>query len=249
MSSQPVFQLYAELDNYKPKIWRRFQIANNITVARLGYILMTLFEMRASHLFCFNVPIYENFKRHTCKECTDKKFNELFDEAFTERYFPHKNAEFHILDEELRPRENIYDATQYKIKNVLENTGDSMVFWYDFGDDWYVSIALEQIIADKELPGSELPRVLDGAGYGIIEDCCGTEGLKKIATAFKKKKGTLYNQYREWLELDDLDIDNFDIEDMNFRLKKIPRIYSQIYEKQLMPTRKSIDLIERRYPR
>ena len=35
MASHPIYQLYAELDDFKPKIWRRFQVLNDITVARL----------------------------------------------------------------------------------------------------------------------------------------------------------------------------------------------------------------------
>jgi hypothetical protein len=39
----------------------------------------------------------------------------------------------------------------------------------------------------------------------------------------------------------------FDIDDMNYRLKKIPRIYKQIYEDGMYPTKQSIDLLERKY--
>ena len=39
MASHPIYQFYAELDDYKPKIWRRFQVSNDGTVARLGYII------------------------------------------------------------------------------------------------------------------------------------------------------------------------------------------------------------------
>ena len=42
-------------------------------------------------------------------------------------------------------------------------------------------------------------------------------------------------------------ISAFDLDDMNFRLKKIPRIYKQCYEDRLEPTQRSIDLIERKY--
>lgn len=31
MASQPIYQFYAELKDYEPKIWRRFQVMNNIT--------------------------------------------------------------------------------------------------------------------------------------------------------------------------------------------------------------------------
>ena len=51
MASQPIYQFYAELKDYKPLIWRRFQVAGSITLAQLGYVTMTLFEMKGSHLF------------------------------------------------------------------------------------------------------------------------------------------------------------------------------------------------------
>lgn len=63
MASQPLYQLYLELEDYEPKIWRRIQVMNNIKFARLGYIIMTLFEMQASHLYEFEIDLLENFKR------------------------------------------------------------------------------------------------------------------------------------------------------------------------------------------
>ena len=43
----------------------------------------------------------------------------------------------------------------------------------DYGGWLGGSHHLEKIFEDKELPGRELPRVLEGNGYGIIEDCGG----------------------------------------------------------------------------
>ena len=97
------------------------------------------------------------------------------------------------------------------------------------------------------LPGSVLPRVLEGAGFGIIEDCGGVPGLEELTEAFKKKKGALYKELRDWLGVDELDMSSLDIDDMNIRLKKLPRIYKQIYEDRTAPTQRSIDLIERKY--
>lgn len=68
------------------------------------------------------------------------------------------------------------------------------MFEYDFGDGWEIMIVLEKIIdTDSDISGKDLPRVLEGEGYGIIEDCGGSEGL---------------------------DLGIFDLDDMNFRLKK-----------------------------
>ena len=41
MASQPLYQLYLELEDVEPKIWRRIQVMNNIKFSRLGYIIMT----------------------------------------------------------------------------------------------------------------------------------------------------------------------------------------------------------------
>lgn len=51
MAKHTIYKLYAELDNYKPKMWRVFEIDSKITLAKLGYILMTLFEMKAEHMY------------------------------------------------------------------------------------------------------------------------------------------------------------------------------------------------------
>lgn len=141
----------------------------------------------------------------------------------------------------------LLDAATTKVKNVLDHEGETMIFSYDYGDGWEIALTLEKIIIDKELPGKELPRIMDGEGYGIIEDCGGSGGLEEITRAYKKKKGQQYKEYREWLGLDDLDLSVFDIDDMSFRLKKVPRIYADAYEYGLEPTKQSMDLLLRKY--
>lgn len=80
-----------------------------------------------------------------------------------------------------------------------------------------------------------------------MEDCGGVDGLKELAEAFKKKKGQRYDEYREWLGIDVIDLTAFDIDDINFRLKKLPRIYKECYEHGYEPTQRSVDLMERKY--
>lgn len=71
MASHPIYQFYAELDDFKPKIWRRFQVSNDVTIARLGYIVQVLFEMTASHLMAVEVPSGENMKKAWRREHPD----------------------------------------------------------------------------------------------------------------------------------------------------------------------------------
>jgi len=249
LASHPIYQFYAELDDYKPKIWRRFQVPDNITVARLGYIIQVLFEMTASHLMALEVPFSDNFHNYMKIKHPGESMDKF-------KFFGKNDftvIRYDILDDELEPFSDphrnvrVVDATTEKLRRAVHNLNDKINLNYDFGDDWWVSLTLEKIIEDKDLPGSELPRVLDGAGFGIVEDVGGTGGLEDCAKAFRKKKGTDYKRYSDWLGVKYLDMAAFDLDDMNFRLKKIPRIYKQSYEDRMTPTQKSIDLIERKY--
>lgn len=249
MASGPIYEFYAELEDYTPKIWRRFQVANNVTMARLGYILMTLFEMQASHLFRIEVPARENLRVSLYDRLGDEEYNQLFaNDPFDE---VEENQTFEIITEDTylyRDKDDeVYDATEHKLKHVISNTHSKLSLVYDFGDNWWVDITLERVFKDDNLSGRLLPRVLEGEGYGIVEDCGGVGGLSRLAKAFKKKKGNEYEEYRQWLGMDDFDLEVFDIDDMNFRLLKVPRIYSDAYEYGLEPTKRSMDILERRY--
>lgn len=247
MATQPIYQFYAELKDHSPKIWRRFQTANSITAAKLGYILMTLFEMHACHLFCYDVPVEENFiicvGEHITNAVNQKALSALAEYPFG------KNMRIELLYEAEFSDKNAdaFDAAKMKIKEIVDHEGERMSFAYDYGDDRQVLLILEKVIKDKDLPGRKLPRVLEGAGYGIIEDCGGAAGLLESAKAFKKKKARSTKHIvsgrapMRWIWR------AFDMEDMNFRLKKIPRIFADAYEYRIKPSPRSLDLIMRKY--
>lgn len=155
---------------------------------------------------------------------------------------------FELPFEDIYENENEkwHDASKYSIKDITDRVPWQFTFKYDYGDGWRVNLTLES--CEKiEIHAGELPRVLEGEGFGIIEDCGGVGGLEELAKAFKKKNGRQYDEYREWLGTDDLDLSVFDIDDINFRLKKLPRIYKECYEYGYEPTQRSIDLIERKH--
>ena len=92
-----------------------------------------------------------------------------------------------------------------------------------------------------------MPRVIEGEGFGIIEDCGGVMGLEDVRNAFTIRKGEDYEMYSNWLETNELDLTKCDLDDLNFRLKKLPRIFRDSYEYGLEPTVQSIKLLERDY--
>ena len=247
MASKPIYQIYAELQEYKPKIWRRFQIMNDITVARLAYILMTLFEMQGSHLYLFEVDELNNFITNNL-EFYNKHIEDFKDDEFFKvgQYGCVFEDEYIIPHIDKRYRE-LKDAKDIKLKHIIDEENERMEFQYDFGNNWRFNIILERIFDDKNVTGKELPRVINGEGFGIIEDCGGVMGLEDIRNAFTIRKGEDYERYSNWIGTKELDLTKCDLDDLNFRLKKLPRIFRDSYEYGLEPTVQSIKLLERDY--
>ena len=246
MATKQIYQLYAELKDYSPKIWRRFEVVSNITIARLGYILMTLFEMQAHHLFCFDLPFSENYRIRMSDQYSPEEIDKLTRAFFTKNP-GYRNLRLELKNEYIDSSPDSADAAEALLKNMLNLIGEHIEFTYDFGDNWEVVVKLEKMSNDDTTPASDFPRVLEGAGFGIIEDCGGVPGLGELAAAYKNKSGKVYKEYSEWLGMTDLDLVSFDLDDMNFRLKKLPRIFRDIYENDLEPTQQSINLILRKY--
>ena len=172
MALKEIYQLYAELKDYSPKIWRRFEVVSNITIARLGYILMTLFEMQASHLFSFDVPFSENYRIRMAEKHSPKEIDKLTRAFFTENPV-YRNLRLELKNEYFDASPDAADAAEVFLKNTLELVGERIIFTYDFGDNWEVVIVLEKVYKDAAGAASDFPRVLEGSGFGIIEDCGG----------------------------------------------------------------------------
>lgn len=184
-----VYEFKVILKGYSPNMWRRFQIRSDATLTELGYVILSLYKANASHLIQF----YDKRRgRH----------------GRPERFFafPSSNSMF-----------NEYDIRDYKICDLFKTVEDALIFNYDFGDDWEFEVTLKKII---DSDGSEeLPRVLSGKGYGIIDDCGGVWGLSRIAYAFEQGFGEDYEMLSDWLGCDEIDLKTFDKDEANEILK------------------------------
>lgn len=151
------YQFYAELEDYKPKIWRRFLINGNMSMAQLGYVALIIFKANGSHLFNIEKPTNNGNKV----------------------YYEMPNSSD---DLELNSIER-YDAINERIHNVvsLDNKDNILIVNYDFGDDWKIKLKLEEIYGEDNLKNNDIPCVISGKGYGIVEDCGGAPGLMQIA--------------------------------------------------------------------
>lgn len=247
MLAKTIYQIYAELQEYKPKVWRRFQVTNDITMSKLAYILMTLFEMKGSHLYMFEVNELDNFIINNLEY-----YNNHLEDFKDDDFF--KIAQYGCIfeDDDIIPNldkryRELKHAKDVKLKWILGKENERMEFRYDFGDNWSLNIILEKVFKDENIQGRELPKVIEGQGFGVIEDCGGTMGLEDIRKAFKEMKGEDYEMYSNWLGVKTLELDNCDLDDLNFRLKKLPRILKNMYEYELEPTEREIKVLERDY--
>lgn len=242
------YELYLVLKGAKPKVWRNILVNKSITVAELAYIILVVFEMKASHLFKITVPVGA-----TLLKAYRKKAGDSFDAVAFKKEHPDLakiTRRYELLDfieNEYIPRNSntlVYNVRKQKLEHAISSINEQMELWYDFGDDWIVKIKLIDIQDVEET--TKLPYVIKGKGFGIVEDCGGIFGLTDIINAFKSKTSREYQNFREWFGIGDLDFSEFNIEKMNERLQVIPEIYKRSYEEKKVPTKDEVDLIERK---
>jgi hypothetical protein len=60
------------------------------------------------------------------------------------------------------------------------NVGDEFLFRYDFGDGWEIKLKIEKLDDQNELSAKNLPRIIAGKGFGIVENVGGVDVLKEF---------------------------------------------------------------------
>ena len=121
------------------------------------------------------------------------------------------------------------DAKKMKLSMLANKPGLTLNLVYDFGDEWVVELSLEEVIEDA--PKNRLmPAVLEGEGYGIIEDCGGVDQLMHIGEVIKDRTHKEFKEISSWLGTDEFDLGAFDIKDMTYRLQLVPPLFKKVYE-------------------
>ncbi|ARM71659.1 hypothetical protein LMxysn_0024 [Listeria monocytogenes] len=243
MAKHNVLRFYAELKAYEPKIWRRFEINGEKTVAELAYAVMIMFEMRASHLFSMKKFVREPLLKELSEEFSDEAVK-IFMEKYQEEMFKDIRYELPTENRHFYNDEEIIAADNIKLNQTANKVGTTFDFLYDFGDSWEISLVVEHF-EKQEVPLATLPKILDGKRFGIVEDIGGVGGLEELVLAFKERSGMEYEHFINWIGDTDFDLEYFDKDEMNFRLKKLMRVYKEIYEYDLEPTKKFFKLLMR----
>jgi HAMP domain-containing protein len=87
----------------------------------------------------------------------------------------------------------------YTLGEVIPAEGDSIVYTYDFGDDWEHLVKVEKVLpADQQAPAA---RCTGGRGMGPAEDSGGPHGWALLVEAVKDPRHKEHKEYRGWLGL------------------------------------------------
>ncbi|WP_228934234.1 plasmid pRiA4b ORF-3 family protein [Leuconostoc pseudomesenteroides] len=193
MATHNIYELDVTLKDFEPKITRTLLINGERTLAYLAYTLIASFEFHGSHLFEFNQDL------------------DLGKPTTLTYAFP-------IPD-------NLESFVEEGHQSVLSTKVDSLLghseltkqtnFIYDFGDYWEFDLKVKSV-QTQDISLKQIPTILAGQGFGLIEDIGGVSGLHDYSKAFKT--GNL-NSYHEWLGDKLPDIDSFDITATNKKLK------------------------------
>lgn len=249
--STSVYQFYAELKGYKPKMWRKFRTTGTITLSRFAYIIMTLYELKENHPFEFTIDELDNFlikhpeyvKHPELLKNLNKTFNKL-------RYgiISKKDIYYYNIKQE-EEYGKMQDATKIKIQNLFSYPSEKIQFYYDPEINWHIEITLENVKND-DIFIKRLPDVIDGEEFGIIESIIGTKQLEETRKQLEEQKWRNTIDYKFYYTRGDtktLKLDRFDKDDMNYRLQKIPKILMDIYENKLYPSLQSERIVKRKY--
>ncbi|MDR2630679.1 MAG: plasmid pRiA4b ORF-3 family protein [Spirochaetaceae bacterium] len=116
--------------------------------------------------------------------------------------------------------EDIVDEDTVCLDDLGLRTHQKFRYLYDFGDSWEHEIAVSKIISTGDEEGEPaLPLCLGGERAGPLEDSGGSWEYENTLQILKDPNHAKYEETREWTG--DFDPENFDLEEINSRLKHV----------------------------
>jgi hypothetical protein len=106
----------------------------------------------------------------------------------------------------------IVDESQVTVGKVLIAEGDSLIYVYDFGDDWRHSVVLEKVTPSDAVPTK--PVCIGGKRRCPPEDVGGPPGYQNFLEVIFQPGHAEFESYREWAG-DHVHAEEFNIKAVN----------------------------------
>ncbi|WP_370500615.1 plasmid pRiA4b ORF-3 family protein [Mycolicibacterium sp. jd] len=139
-----VYRVRVDIDDADPPIWRRIDLRSDLTLDFLHQVLQVAFDWTDSHLHRFSLG------------------GGAFDRDSQLFLCPYDVAEADVEDDGL-------PAAETRLDETLTATGDVLHYLYDYGDNWELTLRLEQVLpAEGDCAAAA---VVDGERAAPTEDC------------------------------------------------------------------------------
>jgi len=158
-----------DLNGTKPPIWRRIEVASDLTLDRMHDVMQAVMGWTDSHLHEFI----------SGKNATDR---------LAEHYRPQDS-----LDEDLPGVEE----SSVRLDEVLVQPGDRLFYNYDFGDDWTHTLRLEAV--EPQGDERRWAVCIAGARACPPEDSGGVWGYHDLLTALSAPGDSGDPELLEWI--------------------------------------------------
>lgn len=174
------------------RIWRTAAVSSNFTLAELGYMVLATFDTMAYHLF-------------------EMKF---------------KGSTYFLIEEDFEELPN-YDNERYDLLGAYKigmlglNVGNTIEMTYDLGCCQVFDIELLEISDMPKGHGRAYPKILDGAGRGIVDDMSASELLEAIKKTDEDGHSEIYYSSDGFEDVPEWDYRNYLIDCDNGLLKGI----------------------------
>ena len=144
-------RLYVQLEGSFPPVWRRIEVASDLGLDDLHDVLQVAFGWEDYHLHRFTTgPEREPGTAFACTADLAQGFD----------------------DEVALPTGDV------RVDELLAAAGERLHYQYDYGDNWWLTIEVEDVVDGRVPPGRAM--LLEGAGAGPPEDCGGLHGYRLL---------------------------------------------------------------------
>ena len=147
-------RLHVQLREAFPPVWRRLEVASDLGLDDLHDVLQVAFGWQDYHLYRFTTgPEHDPGVAFACAADLAEAFEG---------------------DEGL-------PTWDVRIDELLGEAGERLYYQYDYGDNWWLTLEVEDVVDGRVPPGRAV--LVEGAGAGPPEDCGGVGGYRMIAAA------------------------------------------------------------------
>lgn len=185
-----IIQLKISLEQSKPVIWREILLHKDTSFFELHHIIQIVMGWGNYHLFEFNLEGY--------------RIGEVIEDEITNGF----------------GSDQLLNAKEVKLKDVISDTKEFINYLYDFGDNWRHKIRVEKFLAlDNSL---KYPICINGQMSCPPEDCGGISSFYYYLDVLKDKMHPEFKEIKEWFPKK-YDASKFDKEKANKKLEKLEK--------------------------